>query len=104
MENLENALLAQLKSAKASATTLKSASAAMASVRKSDFSAYRILINGTPFPEWIIVKGRVPLDKLQALKPIWESPLLRDIKLFPYGIVAPEGFDVRVRFNTNAGR
>jgi hypothetical protein len=87
MENLENALLAQLKSAKASAATLKSASAAMASVRKSDFSAYRILI-----------------DKLHSLKPIWESPLLRDIKLFPYGIIAPEGFDVRVRFNTNAVR
>ena len=100
MQNSESAILAQLKDAKASAATLKSTSAAFAAIRKSDVSVYKILINGTPYPEWIIVKARVPLDKLGALKPVWESDMLRDIKLFPYGISNPEGFDVRVRFNT----
>lgn len=100
MQNAESALIAQLKEAKASTATLKSASAAFAAIRKSDFSVYKVLVNGTPYPEWIIVKGRIPLDKLSALKPVWESDMLRDIKLFPYGILNPEGFDVRVRFNT----
>lgn len=99
MQNQESAILAQLKKAKASDASLKGVSTAFAAMRKSDFSAYKILINGTPYPEWVIVKGRIPLDKLNSLKPVWESELLRDIKLFPYGIINPEGFDVRVRYN-----
>lgn len=99
MENLENAIIAQLKEAKVSAAALKQASAAFAGIRKSEFSIYKVLNNGTPNPFEVVIKGRLPLDKFAALKPIWESALLRDIRLFPYGIVAPEGFDVRVRLN-----
>ena len=101
MQNAESAIIEQLKSAKVSAASLKRTSAAFAAIRKSDFAAYKILINGIPFPEWIVVKGRLPLDKFQTLKPVWENDLLRDITLFPYGILNPEGFDVEVRFNTN---
>ena len=101
MQNFESALLDELKSSKVSASKLKVVSAAFTAIRKSDFAAYKILVNGTPYPEWIIVKGRLPLDKFNSLKPLWESPMLREIELFPYGILNPEGFDVQVRFNTN---
>jgi hypothetical protein len=101
MQNAENSIIEQLKGAKASAATLKGTSAAFAAIRKSNFDVYKILINGIPFPEWIIVKGRLPLEKFQTLKPVWESPMMRDITLFPYGIINPEGFDVELRFNTN---
>jgi hypothetical protein len=101
MQNQEKSIIEQLKKAKTADATIKNVSAAFAAMRKSDFTATRMLVNGMPYPEWIIVNGRVPLDRLNALKPFWESPLLRDIKLFPYGILNPEGFDVRLRFNTN---
>lgn len=103
IENLEKNLLALLKDAKAPSSMLKRTSASLAVIGKTDMEMYRVIINGIPWPEWVVIKGRVRLDNLDTLQHLLSNDLISEIKLRPHGVGTPVPFEIGVsaRLNLN---
>lgn len=101
IESIEKNLINLLKDAKAPAGMLKRTSASLAIIGKTDMQVSRVIINGIPWPEWVVIKGRIPFDKLGSLRYLLDNDLIRDIKGFPYGIVNPTEMNISARFNLN---
>ena len=103
IESFEKNLIALLKDAKAPAGMLKKTSASFATIGKTEMTLSRILINGTPFPEWVVLKGRIPVGKLGSLQNLLTNDFVRDIKLQPWGVGVPNPMElgVSVRLNLN---
>jgi hypothetical protein len=102
VESLERNLIALLKDAKAPAGMLKRTSASLAAVSKTEMTLTRVLINGMPYPEWLVIKGRIKGGSLGSLQELLNGDAIRDIKLNPHGIGTPRPeFDVSVRLNLN---
>ena len=106
IESLEKNLIALLKDAKAPTGMLKRTSASLAAVGKTEMTLSRILINGIPYPDWLVLKGRIKVNSLGSLQSLLGSDAIRDIKLQPWGIGMPNptelGISVRVNLNGHA--
>ena len=103
VESLEKNLIALLKDAKAPTGMLKRTSASLATIGKTDMILSRVLINGIPFPEWLVLKGRMPVSKLDSLQHLFNNDIVRDIKLNPHGVGVPNPMElgVTIRLNLN---
>lgn len=103
IQSIEKNLIALLKDAKAPAGMLKRTSASLAVIGKTDMKVYRCIINGIPWPEWVVIKGSVPIDKLDTLRNLLGNDLIRRVKLTPHGVGTPQPFEIGVsaRLNLN---
>ena len=103
VESLEKNLIALLKDAKAPAGMLKRTSASLATVGKTEMTLTRVLINGIPYPDWLVLKGRIKVNGIGSLQNLLGSDALRDIKLQPWGVGVPNPMElgVTIRLNLN---
>ncbi len=103
VESLEKNLIALLKDAKAPTGMLKRTSASLAAFGKTEMVLSRVIINGTPYPDWVIIKGRIPVSGIGSLQNLLGGDAIRDIKLKPWGVGVPnpKDFGISVRLNLN---
>jgi hypothetical protein len=77
--------------------TLKNYSAIIATLRTHDIIVDRIWKYGIPWPDGVIVRGRMGVDDLPKLKELFRIPELNGIEVFPLGIPYPDVLDVRFK-------
>jgi len=93
----ERELMEHLSSSRMSKELLEKYSAIIATLRTHDIIVDRIWKYGMPWPDGVIVRGRLGVDDLPKLKELFRIPELNGIEIFPLGIPYPDLLDVRFK-------
>ena len=93
----EEALIRLLDQGQIDKAKLKTTSAAIVALKKQGFIIDQINIKGKPRPDRIIINGIPDPDFFKKFK--GGNINLKQFKLFPYGILNPEGFRLQAILN-----
>lgn len=93
----ENDLMEHLSNGRMGKATLKKYSSIIATLRKHDVIVDRIWKYGIPWPDGVVVRGRLGIDDIVKLKELFKIPELNGIEVFPLGIPYPDLLDVRFK-------
>lgn len=93
----ENELKEHLSDGRINKEALRKYSSIIATLRKNDVIIDRIWKYGQPWPDGIIVRGRLGVDELSKISDVFKFPELQGIEVFPLGIINPELLDVRFK-------
>lgn len=97
-EDFEKALMTRLTSRQNDKEFLRKTSSAIVSLRKQGFIIDNILTKGQPILDRVLVMGKPHPDFLTNLKDLAVMGGLKRFEVFPYGVVAIEGFNFKATF------
>ena len=93
----EKTLMAHLSDNRLDKASLKKYSTIIATLRKYDVIIDRIWKYGIPYPDGVVVRGRLGAKDLVKLKDVFKIPEIYGIEIFPLGIPFPDLLDVRFK-------
>ena len=96
---LEEDLMKHLSDSGLEKDVLKKHSAALAAVSRS-LILERIWWKGTPWPDFLTVQGRLPLERISELGTVINNNIY-GLEVFPLGLINPEALQVNINFQLN---
>jgi hypothetical protein len=103
IEKFEQALIAQLIEPSLDKTTLKRYSSVLAQLQNQKLSIERIWKIGMPYPDTLMVQGRLGVNDFVNLYKVFEIPRIQGLEIFPLGIINPEFLEFRLKIDQKAG-
>lgn len=96
-QQFEQYLMEQLADSKLEKTTLRKYSSMINQFRRRDLLLERILRYGQPFPDGLIVQGRLPIKDAGRLADFVNLKEVRRLDVFPKGIIHPDWLDISIQ-------
>jgi hypothetical protein len=97
-EDFEKALMTKLTSRQNDKEFLRKTSSAIVSLKKQGFVIDNILTKGQPVLDRVLVMGKPHPDFFKNFRDFADLGGLRRFEVFPYGIVAIDGFNFKATF------
>ncbi|MPR35549.1 hypothetical protein [Salmonirosea aquatica] len=97
-EDFEKALMTRLTSRQNDKEFLRKTSSAIVSLKKQGFVIDKILTKGQPVLDRVFVMGKPHPDFFANLRDFSVLGGLRSFEIFPYGVIAIDGFNFKATF------
>jgi hypothetical protein len=97
-KKFEEALMRMLSHGQMDKAKLATVSGAIVALKRQGFVIDQVHLKGTPRPDRIIINGIPDPEFFQKFKGTTDLNI-RQFRLFPYGIINPEGWKGRLEFN-----
>lgn len=97
-KKFEEALVKILSNGQMDKARLSTISSAIVALKRQGFVIDQVHLKGTPRPDRIIINGIPDPEFFQKFKGFTDLNI-RQFRLFPYGIINPEGFKGQFQFN-----
>ncbi len=97
-KKFEEALMKLLSHGQMDKAKLSEVSGAIVAMKRHGFVIDRVHLKGTPRPDRIIINGIPDPEFFQKFKGFTDLNI-RQFRLFPYGIINPEGWRGQLEFN-----
>ena len=96
-KKFEEALMKILEHGRIDKGRLSAVSSAIVGMKKSGFVIDQVYLKGQPVHDRIIINGIPDPEFLNKFRPAG-SLNIRELRLFPYGIINPEGWRAQLEF------